>query len=319
MVRTSATRSGRTARRGVRYARFALVGVLISVAVALSVETVRAGERASVLTGRADATVASANGLLVDLLNAETGQRGFLLTDAPAYLQPYRLGAERVSHDLVALAAASDFDARLSADTVALRALAGEKLAELARTVALERSGRHTQAVAAIETDVGKRTMDTTRAQIALIDRRAGELWRPARRAADAAEDRTLVIDALLLIVALAVALHWHQTGARARAERDRAFDELANEAELERAMRRVAGASAEGQLDERGLADLAAGQITELLDSPLGAVMRFDGPQQTTILGHAGAFAFPAVLDPERPGHRLGGRRPHGTDRAHR
>ena len=299
VLRTNATRSGPTVRRGARYVRFALVGVLISVAVALAVVAVRAGERASALSGRDDATEASANGLLVDLLNAETGQRGFLLTRNRAYLQPYRLGVERVSDDLSALAAASGFDARLSAETVAVRALAGEKLAELARTVALERSGRHPQAVATVATNAGQRTMDVARADVALIDRRAGELSRPARRAADGAEDRALIIDALLLIVMLALALRWQQASVRAGAERDRALSELANEAGLERALRRVASASAEGQLDERGLADLAAAQITELLDSPLAGVMRFDGLQRTTILGHAGAFTFPTALDP--------------------
>ena len=71
-------------------------------------------------------------------------------------------------------------------------------------------------------------------------------------------------------------------------------------EARVERAMRRVAGAGAEGRLGERGLADLAAAEITELLDTPLAAVIRFDGPQRTTILSHAGQFAFPAALDPK-------------------
>ena len=49
--------------------------------------------RAYVLYERANSTtssvIAASNDLLIALLNAETGQRGYLLTNKPIYLQPY--------------------------------------------------------------------------------------------------------------------------------------------------------------------------------------------------------------------------------------
>lgn len=68
-------------------------------------------------------------------------------------------------------------------------------------------------------------------------------------------------------------------------------------QARLERAMRTIASASADGHLDERGLADLAAEQIADLLDAPLGAVLRFEDSERYTVLGHAGDFPFPPAL----------------------
>jgi diguanylate cyclase (GGDEF)-like protein len=75
---------------------------------------------------------------------------------------------------------------------------------------------------------------------------------------------------------------------------------QLREDARLERAMRTVASAGAQGNLDEPGLADFAAARIAELLDSPLAAVMRFDGAAGNTVLGHSGPFPFPAALAAE-------------------
>ncbi|MGA2927299.1 MAG: GAF domain-containing protein, partial [Solirubrobacteraceae bacterium] len=67
--------------------------------------------------------------------------------------------------------------------------------------------------------------------------------------------------------------------------------------ARLERALRRVAIASAGGELDVQALADLAAAEVSELLDAPYAAIMRFDGPQLATVLGHSGDFPFPRSI----------------------
>ena len=75
-------------------------------------------------------------------------------------------------------------------------------------------------------------------------------------------------------------------------------ISESVTRARLERAMRTVASASADGHLDERGLADLVAAETAELLDAPLAAVVRFEGSDRMTVLGHAGEFAFPPALD---------------------
>ncbi|MGA2011292.1 MAG: hypothetical protein ABSH51_12310 [Solirubrobacteraceae bacterium] len=58
--------------------------------------------------------------------------------------------------------------------------------------------------------------------------------------------------------------------------------------------MRTVASAGARGDVDEPGVARLAAAQIAERFDSPLAAVMRFNATADPTVLGQTGPFPFP-------------------------
>jgi hypothetical protein len=91
----------RTARalRG-RAAALVLI-VLVGVGAAAEVANVRARTVAQQAVG----VGASANALLVDLLNAETSERGFLITANERYLQPYGAATRAVPLDLRTLSA----------------------------------------------------------------------------------------------------------------------------------------------------------------------------------------------------------------------
>src|SRR5271154_124124 len=79
--------------------------------------------------------------LLASMTDAETGQRGFLLTGDEAYLAPYEQGRAEAEPHLARLRAlVADNPAQLERATV-IEAYVSEKLAELARTVELRRSG----------------------------------------------------------------------------------------------------------------------------------------------------------------------------------
>ena len=73
------------------------------------------------------------------------------------------------------------------------------------------------------------------------------------------------------------------------------AHAELRDEARVERAMRRVARASAEGRLDERGLADLAAGQIKSC------SIVRWVRSSDSKVRSRRRSSVTPASL-PSRP-----------------
>ncbi len=281
---------GRFDVRGVRWpvGRGAAVGFPGLVGVLVSLAAVRRGRRASVVSKRAGVVMDCAEGLLVGLLNAETGQRGFLLTGRPEYLGPYHVGSRAAERDLAALAAASGSDARLAAEFSVVGPLVAEKLAELARTVALEQSGARSSAMAVVNTNAGKRAMDAIRERIAVIDRRAGQLERSAREAADRAQDLALVIDALLIALALTFT-------ARARAARDRAFEELEGEARLERALGEVA-AGAAGEPDEGELAGLIAARLFDLFDARSAAVVRAE-QECLRIIGYHGPTPYPEQM----------------------
>jgi signal transduction histidine kinase len=93
------------------------------------------------------------------MTDAESGQRGYLLTGESAYLQPYTEAVANVEHalDHVREAYGGKDDSK---EFQQLRILTGKKLGELEDALALFRKRGPAPAVNIVRTDVGKRTMD---------------------------------------------------------------------------------------------------------------------------------------------------------------
>ncbi|MBV8616968.1 MAG: PAS domain S-box protein, partial [Acetobacteraceae bacterium] len=130
--------------------------------------------------------IGEAESLLGALVDAETGQRGFLLTGEERYLEPYRAALGRVGPALDRLRGLVADNPAQRARLPALRAGAEAKLAELAETIARRQAGDADSALAIVRTDLGKRTMDGLRARVAgfeaeerrLLDARVAEAAR---------------------------------------------------------------------------------------------------------------------------------------------
>src|SRR5260370_38522834 len=102
--------------------------------------------------------------VLKDLTDMETGQRGYLLTGNPAYLQPYTDAKSRIEMDFV------DFRAGLSNRTQRerslesqLESLATSKQAEMERSISLRQQGYRRRSFKLVDTDEGKGYMDEIR------------------------------------------------------------------------------------------------------------------------------------------------------------
>jgi signal transduction histidine kinase len=91
--------------------------------------------------------------------DAESGQRGYLLTGESSYLQPYTEAVTKVEAalDRVHQAYGGKDDSR---EFQELRILTGKKLGELEDTLALFKRRGTAPAMSIVRTDVGKRTMD---------------------------------------------------------------------------------------------------------------------------------------------------------------
>ena len=107
---------------------------------------------------------------LVDLLSivqdAETGQRGYLLTGEARYLEPYReavaqtdVGLKKLQQVMRRQPGGDEFIADLKTEIDA-------KMAELGQTVELKRAGKSDEALAIVLTDSGKNIMDRIRSLI---------------------------------------------------------------------------------------------------------------------------------------------------------
>ncbi|OWQ47648.1 hypothetical protein CDL60_09560 [Roseateles noduli] len=108
-------------------------------------------------------TMLSAMVLLTeDLLNAETGQRGYLLTQRAGYLQPYRdalRGLDRRVEEVLA----SDDDPAHAARLARIHELVQLKMTEMNQTIRLNDSGRHEEALELVLGDQGLHHMDELR------------------------------------------------------------------------------------------------------------------------------------------------------------
>jgi signal transduction histidine kinase len=101
--------------------------------------------------------------LLSSVQDAETGQRGFLLTGDERYLAPFNRSISTLPSEMVAVAPLLPQLGLPQASIERLKVLVTEKLAELQRTVDLQRAGDIAGALAVVKTDQGINDMDEIR------------------------------------------------------------------------------------------------------------------------------------------------------------
>ena len=109
--------------------------------------------------------------LLAAYVDAETGERGFLLTGDDAYLKPYQMALatiERSDRRLKALLTTGDDLQELRGR---IERLGTERMAALERALAEEREHGHEAALAVIRQGHGKELMDNIRTLAAQLDR----------------------------------------------------------------------------------------------------------------------------------------------------
>lgn len=108
--------------------------------------------------------------VLTRLVDAETGQRGFLLTARPEYLSIHNEAIEDLPGLLSDLEAATQGDSDLQPRVERIEELSGQRQAIMQRSVELARTGRIGEAVSVMRLGQGKVLMDTMRTEIAAID-----------------------------------------------------------------------------------------------------------------------------------------------------
>jgi diguanylate cyclase (GGDEF)-like protein len=107
-------------------------------------------------------------GVLIDLIDAETGQRGYLLTGDENYLMPYQRGRMHIQELIRDPKRLGDLHEQLGADSDEIVRLAQGKLEELGRTIALVRGNKTDAARNVVKQGYGKAVMDRSRRLIEL-------------------------------------------------------------------------------------------------------------------------------------------------------
>ncbi len=154
-------------------AALAVVLVVLGALIGLSLREDDLMERSRQLASGARAHETAARDVLDALRDIETGQRGFLLVQAPAYLEPYLAGKANLGAAFAQLDAAwqagGESAGWLRDEVAALHTLADRKVAEVDATLGLARAHDVPAALALVKSNLGRATMDHVRARVGVI------------------------------------------------------------------------------------------------------------------------------------------------------
>jgi signal transduction histidine kinase/CheY-like chemotaxis protein/CHASE3 domain sensor protein len=190
---------------------FLLAVVAVAIIALLSYQSLQATAASAANLSQTIEVLGRLEGLLSTLKDAETGQRGFLLTGEESYLAPYTDAKDALPDEFKAMRAllVSWPEQRRRLD--ALEASANLKMAELESTIVARRAGKPDVALSIVRTDRGKIYMDRIRAAVSemetaeqqLVEQRAQE----SRNAATVSLAVTLGGSGLLIFLIAAAAV----------------------------------------------------------------------------------------------------------------
>jgi CheY-like chemotaxis protein/signal transduction histidine kinase/CHASE3 domain sensor protein len=235
--------------------------------------------------------------LLSTLKDAETGQRGYLLTGREDYLAPFLDAKHALPVEFSALAALLGPDPAQRARLETLKSLAAEKMEELNQTVELERSGRGEEARKLVGTDRGKNTMDRIRGvadEMVLGERQMFAQRTLEWRKAATSGFWITTVGSILLLVLIGVAA--------AMASRD--FKERQRESWL-RAGQIGLSQAMMGDLSLERLGESVLRFLAEFLDAQVGALFIAEGSSFRRVAGYGIPAGEASLL---RPGDGLAG-----------
>jgi signal transduction histidine kinase len=215
-----------------------------------------------------DARIATARVLQL-LTDAETGQRGFLLTGRAEYLDPFNQAKAElpgVIQDLTDFVTSTG--ARGPADAVKIADEIAAKMGVLEKTLALQQAGSREAALTLFDSGKGKRHMDNLRSMFKDKLSQASSLQQDARGFIyRALEIKRAIITSLSFILAVGLYLHLLQLRRSdcERSERQQALEAQVKERTL--ALRTLAGHLQTAREDEKS-------RLARELHDELGAVL---------------------------------------------
>ncbi len=151
------------------------------------------------------ASVSAVEAMLSALKDAETGQRGFLLTGEEAYLAPFDAARSEIPSALAEIERLTRGTPEQSGRLDSLRRLTQEKLDELQQTIELRRSGNPEEALRIVRSDRGKASMDRIRQLVGDMGESERTLLAGRNASLQAAAARSFIVvlggSALLLVL----------------------------------------------------------------------------------------------------------------------
>ncbi|MEN3748113.1 response regulator [Sphingomonas sp. HF-S3] len=227
--------------------------------------------------------------LMSTMQDAETGQRGFLLTGDERYLAPYEEAVSSIEPRLDAIAALTRDNPSQIARLTSLRRHAQAKLAELGETISTRRSDGEAASRAIVNTDRGKVEMDGIRDQLGQMQQEETRLRQERITEMDLAYTTAWVSSIMTGLLGVLITLIVGLLVRRAATARNRQQWLQTGQADLSSAM---LGDQRSGALGDNVLAFLS-----DFLGAQGGAVFSRDGASFERI-ATSGVPADAAIID---------------------
>ena len=241
-------------------------------------------------------TIEALHGVMAALTNAETSQRGYLLTGAETYLQPFVSAPRELATHLATLRRTSVHSPQFATRLPTLERLSAERLADLGQAIDLRRAGNLESSTARVRSDSTKAAMDALRV---IVDRAVRE------ERAEAVNRQALFADAaagsyVALAVGTSVLLAFILAAGVAAARGHRARQTQQWLREGQRALSEAL--QGDDRLDVLGGKALAV--LTHWLQAPVGAAYSLEAG----LLRRFAAHALASGADVLQPGEGLVG-----------
>ena len=141
--------------------------------------------------------------LLTCMIDAETGQRGYLLVHQDSYLEPYNHSLAFSRDQIQTLRQLTSDNLGQQKNLDRLEPLMKAKFDELAQSIALEQRGDHAGALQIVTSNSGKNTMDEIRATVRVMQDAETSLFQQREDAYQRNSQINSALSALLLALGL--------------------------------------------------------------------------------------------------------------------
>jgi|HubBroStandDraft_1064217.scaffolds.fasta_scaffold08301_4 PAS domain S-box-containing protein len=268
-----------------KYAPASLVGVGAAVFLSLLVVVIYEQDRATLqirdLIGDTRHILGEANKLNILIRDAERGQRGYLLSGKPEYLEPYEAALKRLPIVFELLRQRSAGNAERQREFDALWSAIEQKLAELALTIKVRAESGEEPARQILMTDRGRDLMTDITARLNTVVEEENQQLTERRAAWERRDGETRLLIAAgsgitVLFLGLAALLLRHNAAQRRDLERDR---EQESRSELERS---------QADLREMTVRNAASQYARSLLEASLDPLVTISTDGKITDLNEA-------------------------------